>query len=314
VWCFFQKYGSKNLKSVEDNLKLSQQALCTICLTDMTRRAHCTVKLGKDNSPSSMMDHLRIHHLVEFDTVAVANSKGLTLAAFKTQQKEPRVRALLGNSSPGQSAQQSLTTPNATANAGNAAGAARHEASMLRHGALQTLFVHTTGEQAAASGKQRPVTDMFKPSSVWTEKQDNQWQEDLVRYVAEQYLPLATVDAPAFRSMIETLNPKASQPHRKGILRKMAEMRAVMEHEFVPLMRDEWVTITTDSWTSNAGQTYLGVSYHYVGADWEIRSMCVDCELLEGSTTGEDLVYGLVTHCCDVSHSYCPLHRRSVNT
>ena len=99
VWCFFQKYGSKNLKSVEDNLKLSQQALCTICLTDMTRRAHCTVKLGKDNSPSSMMDHLRIHHLVEFDAVAVANSKGLTLAAFKTQQKEPRVRALLGNSS-----------------------------------------------------------------------------------------------------------------------------------------------------------------------------------------------------------------------
>ena len=126
MWCFFQKYGSKNLKSVEDNLKLAQQALCTICLTDMTRRAHCTVKLGKDNSPSSMMDHLRIHHLVEFDAVAVANSKGLTLAAFKAQQKEPRVCALLGNSSAGQSAEQSLATPNATANAGNAAGAARH--------------------------------------------------------------------------------------------------------------------------------------------------------------------------------------------
>jgi hypothetical protein len=73
-----------------------------------------------------MMDHLRIHHLVEFDAVAVANSKGLTLAAFKAQQKEPRVPALLGNSSAGQSAQQSLATPNATANAWNAAGAARH--------------------------------------------------------------------------------------------------------------------------------------------------------------------------------------------
>jgi hypothetical protein len=36
VWCFFQKYGSKKLKSVEDNLKLAQQVLCTICLTDMT--------------------------------------------------------------------------------------------------------------------------------------------------------------------------------------------------------------------------------------------------------------------------------------
>jgi hypothetical protein len=130
--------------------------------------------LGKDNSPSSMMDHLRIHHRDEFDAVAVANSKGLTLAAFKAQQKEPRVRALLGNSSPGETAEQSHATPNA----GNGAGAARHEASMLRHCALQTLFVHTAVEEAGASGKQRPVTDMFKPSSVWTEKQDKQWQED----------------------------------------------------------------------------------------------------------------------------------------
>ena len=30
VWCFFQKFGSKKLKGAEDNLKLAQQALCTI--------------------------------------------------------------------------------------------------------------------------------------------------------------------------------------------------------------------------------------------------------------------------------------------
>jgi hypothetical protein len=30
--------------------------------------------------------------------VVVANSKGLTLAAFNAQRNEPRVRALLGNS------------------------------------------------------------------------------------------------------------------------------------------------------------------------------------------------------------------------
>ena len=67
VWCFFQKFGSKELKGAEDNLKLAEQALCTICLTDKARRAYCTVKLGKDNSPSSMMDHLRIHHRDELD-------------------------------------------------------------------------------------------------------------------------------------------------------------------------------------------------------------------------------------------------------
>jgi hypothetical protein len=45
----------------------SPRSACTIYMTDKTRRAHCTVKLGKDNSPSSMMDHLRIHHRDELD-------------------------------------------------------------------------------------------------------------------------------------------------------------------------------------------------------------------------------------------------------
>jgi hypothetical protein len=46
----------------DDDLRLAQQALCTICLADQARRLHCTVKLGKDNSPSSLMDHMRVHH------------------------------------------------------------------------------------------------------------------------------------------------------------------------------------------------------------------------------------------------------------
>ncbi len=75
--------------------------------------------------------------------------------------------------------------------------------------------------------------------------------------MAEQYLPLAIVEAPAFRAMIQTLNPKASNPGRKGIIMKMSEMKALMEDEFVPMMRDEWVAITTDSWTSNRGKHSL---------------------------------------------------------
>jgi len=82
----------------------------------------------------------------------------------------------------------------------------------------------------------------------------------LVCCIAEQYLPLAIVEAPAFRSMIQTLNPKASIPNRQGIVRKMSEMRALMEQEFSPMMRDEWVSITTDSWTSNSNQTLFDSS------------------------------------------------------
>ena len=91
-----------------------------------------------------------------------------------------------------------------------------HEASMARLAATQALFEKPAAEVAGAAGQQRSLTDVFKPLLSWTEKQDKQWKEDLVCCVAEQYLPLAIVDAPAFRSMMQTLNPKASIPDRRA--------------------------------------------------------------------------------------------------
>jgi len=98
VWSYFKKYGRKNLTRGHDNLKLQHQTLCTICLGDQDRRLHSTVLLGKDNSPSSLMDHLRIHHREQHDEVVVVTSQGITLPDFNTQRKEPPVLTLLGNS------------------------------------------------------------------------------------------------------------------------------------------------------------------------------------------------------------------------
>ena len=98
AWCFFRKYNCKKLQGRHDNLKLTQYALCTICLADPTRRLHCTVKMGKDNSPSSLLDHMRIYHLEEFNAVVLATNKGVSLATFTAHRRESRVRELIGNS------------------------------------------------------------------------------------------------------------------------------------------------------------------------------------------------------------------------
>ena len=122
VWSYFKKYGSKNLTRGHDNVRLQQEDLCTICLGDQDRRRLSTVQLGKDNSPSAMLDHLRIHHREEHDTVVVDNSKGLTLAAFNEQRNGARVRTLLGNSTVRESTDISPVTGDATPKAGNTTG------------------------------------------------------------------------------------------------------------------------------------------------------------------------------------------------
>jgi hypothetical protein len=58
------------------------QTVSTIYLEVQERRGYWTVKFGKDNSPSSMMDHLRIHHQDEFNTVVLPNRKGVSLTTF----------------------------------------------------------------------------------------------------------------------------------------------------------------------------------------------------------------------------------------
>ena len=57
VWFFFRKYNPKKLEG-PNNLRLAQHVLCTICLEDITRRRLCTVQMGKDNSPSPLLDHM----------------------------------------------------------------------------------------------------------------------------------------------------------------------------------------------------------------------------------------------------------------
>ena len=79
VWCFFKKYGCKKHQDHlgDHNLQLSTQVIFMLCYQheDKARVQHATVKLGKDNSPSSLMDHMGIRHLQECNAVVVANTK-----------------------------------------------------------------------------------------------------------------------------------------------------------------------------------------------------------------------------------------------
>ena len=91
--------------------------------------------------------------------------------------------------------------------------------------------------------------------------------------------------------MIRALNAKAAVPCRKELKRRMENMRLKLQEELGVLLREEWVTISSDGWTSRAGDTYLGITYHFIDANWVLRSVTVDVEKLEGSTTGEELTW-----------------------
>ena len=132
VWCFFRKYDIKKIKEKHggnDILKLDQHALCMLCYKDPDpdQRLKVTVKLGKDYSPTVMLEHMMHHHKQEYAAVVIANSKGQSLASFTAGRQQPRVLALLEGSGSIAESPEQMPTP------GNAEGAALHAGTMARH-------------------------------------------------------------------------------------------------------------------------------------------------------------------------------------
>ena len=46
--------------------------------------------------------------------------------------------------------------------------------------------------------------------------------------------------------------------------------------------------ITTDGWTSTAGQTYFGFTYHWIEPDWTLHSVPIGISRHQGKSKAED--------------------------
>ena len=184
--------------------------LCYKSEDDRTRQA-VTVILDKDNSPTPLVEHMRVHHHTDYEEVLRGNKLGLSVCDF-TSRLNVAVDTLLGtNASVAQTPHAPGGTPTpmtGTVNPANGAGAGAHAATMARFAATTALFQAPT-EQPTPRGKQTSMSDMFQPSTAWTQGEDRHWKEQLVGLIAEQYLSFAIVDSPAFR-MVQNSTWKVS--------------------------------------------------------------------------------------------------------
>ena len=283
VWHYFRKFCPKKLaakRPATDPLRLQDHALCMLCYesTDQDRREHVTVKLGKCKSPTAMVDHMQKHHKEEWAELHKAGKQQQSMESFTAQHSPKKTQ-----STPG--AAQAASAVGAVARPDSLSGAAKHAASETRFAHVKEIFKHqdtgrpvaTEGVQGSTEGAQGSMRAHFKPKEQgWDKQQDDAWKEKLAEYIAEKYLPLATVESAAFREMIGALNTKAQIPAATGIKRTMENMRVDLNEELRLLMRGEFVCVTSDSWTSAAGNTYLGITYHWIDVDWNLNSMTVD--------------------------------------
>jgi len=88
--------------------------------------------------------------------------------------------------------------------------------------------------------------------------------------------------------MCRSLNGRAPEVGVDGLKTSLVSQVALFELELAKLLKDEKFSITSDTWTSNANDSYAGVTIHWITKDWKLMSCPLGCDLKEGSATAAD--------------------------
>ncbi|CAM9648730.1 unnamed protein product, partial [Pylaiella littoralis] len=93
-----------------------------------------------------------------------------------------------------------------------------------------------------------------------------------------------------FRELVYTLMPKANIPTRRDILDRMQlRLKMGLRESVAEMLTGQYVSMTTDGWTSSTYESYISFTVVYVEDDWKIVTLALSCSKKEGSITEEDL-------------------------
>ena len=147
-----------------------------------------------------------------------------------------------------------------------------------------------TGFKSSAlrNSGQSSIEDSFKRMTPLS-RSSSRWKaliNAVCYFVAKDQHPVATVNDPGFIRMLKIFEPRYIIPDRTTFSRHYLPHLYEKEKEKVLQQMKaghghglEWYAVTTDGWSSQANNSYVSITLHYINNEWDMK-----CFLLE---TGE---------------------------
>ena len=112
--------------------------------------------------------------------------------------------------------------------------------------------------------------------------------------LAKDMLPIYTVEKEGFRAMLRKFNPRYDLPSRNHFSRvALPALYSETREKLEALLGGdeiEYFSSTTDLWSSDAMEPYLGYSIHYINKrTWELQSACLQVHYTPEDHTGINL-------------------------
>lgn len=113
----------------------------------------------------------------------------------------------------------------------------------------------------------------------------------VLNMIIKDMQPFTIVEDEGFRELLEEFDPAYKLPSRKTLCNRLLPQTydEVVQKVKNLLENSEYLTITTDTWTSTAVENYLAITVHYLNDEWKLISILLDCCHFPDQHTAENL-------------------------
>ncbi|KAF9271507.1 hypothetical protein BGZ68_003524, partial [Mortierella alpina] len=162
-------------------------------------------------------------------------------------------------------------------------GCSHHYSPNSATGTLKRHF--STDHRAAYNEMQRAATQQATRQPTLFELPIPQRALDrlaiaALNWIIQSMQPFSALDSPAFREMIQAVNPQVRLPCSATIRAMLADHTLLLEDMLKVRFAEtlEFGSLTTDSWTSAANRPYMSVTLHWLDKDFGLHECALALE------------------------------------
>ncbi|XP_060605586.1 zinc finger BED domain-containing protein 4-like [Ruditapes philippinarum] len=157
---------------------------------------------------------------------------------------------------------------------------------MLNHLRLK----HPSENKISDTQKQHSMDIFVNTKNKITETQSEKITQAIANMIVKDYIPLSIVESEGFLNLMQIVVPEYKVPSRNTVKSRI-EKRYDDERESLVknLESVQSVSLTTDTWTSNATDSYMTITEHHLTDDWVMESNVLMTREMQERHTGENL-------------------------
>ena len=104
---------------------------------------------------------------------------------------------------------------------------------------------------------------------------------------SKDVFPLSFVTGPGLLYLCSLLNPAFKVPTTPVVRSQVKKLYTDLKPVIIKELEKEHISLSTDLWTSIAHIPFLGLTGHYITAEWRMENVLLGCRKFDDKHTGK---------------------------